>query len=1611
MTKHNLQHSLAWLLRTRHSFDHLEHVTSVVVSGLTPEDAPSSPDEEMARLQLAPQIQSRPKLTTTTPRRNALPTPDPSRTSDDHRSILPSTKARKVETPPQSRTLPRLRCTPQTSDAKLEGSESILDIDEIDLTGDDVTTSSLGEFGDPVRLWKEDAANRSGPPLRKKGKKRKSDEYHADIRSPTSAHGKAKRRQYSPSVDCAPPSDLQYSSSSNNGTRIQALPHTVSEEFSDDAMDSDLEALHEAEVFLEPPKLPCSQGLDVRSQVSLRPSPTNSMLGPESQSRNNVMTKTPIRRERWPSISETPIGIQKNCSPSQPSSRIQAKFEPWSPSKLRSQPQKDPTPALLDRVSASPLKRNGTFTGVSESLTTEQKHIVNRFITDGLDQCQGLLERLEKSKKDIQKRIGDEVCAHGAYSDHLPQMLVSIEQKLVSIRELVDGHTAMSRLMDQRKKLTNRREELEESGYILNPMEEGNVLMSLCMDINRSMVEMKARELAIFKLLEKAGVSTNSSLTEHFQVSPSKVSPAKQVLVESTQRPGLHTGRGVREDTYGSSEHISTQSVVQTPSGKHLDGPERRKQSRSTQQEKAILMSPDQNTMSRTKRTKKLAAGAGASPSHKNRNSHQDTALSKSYTRTMGSPPSDNLFDDLDDDFGFELDDDEELLKLTEAMEHSTASALNDVQPGRSGRSALSEVSDNIRRLSPTKRPSNHASSSNSSLMQFSWSKDVGSALKKKFHLHGFRQNQLEAINATLGGKDAFVLMPTGGGKSLCYQLPSVVESGRTHGVTVVVSPLLSLMQDQVDHLQKLHIQAFLINGETSAQHRKHVLQAFQHSEPQRFIQLLYVTPEMLNKSVAIVDGFLNLYRRGLLARIVIDEAHCVSQWGHDFRPDYKALGDIRKQFKNVPVMALTATATENVKMDVIQNLGMENAEVFKQSFNRPNLSYEVRPKGTQAQVLEEIAQLIDQSYSGQAGIIYCLSKKNCETFASALRDQFNINARHYHAGMPSAERIDTQKRWQSGEFKVIVATIAFGMGIDKPDVRFVVHQTIPKSLEGYYQETGRAGRDGARSGCHLFYSYRDTTTLKKMIEDSEDGNYEQKERQKRLLRNVIQFCENRSDCRRVQVLEYFNEHFQRQDCGKTCDNCNSTDRFETCDFRDHAKNIIQLVRQVQQEDVTLLHCVDVYRGGKSKKITELRHDRLSQYGLGDALGRGDVERLFYRLMSEDALGSKHVMNHGGFPTQYATVGPKALRFEQSRDPWELDILVSPRGKDKAKKSAKAKGRKNATAVKSAPDDYPASTNVSSPVQPRARGKQPLRRQVLDSSEDEDEGEDSDGFAPVREYGAPRSIKKAQIGPAITNDEQMMDLGEIHQFILEDFVDKARSELGRILIAKNLKQKPVSDTVLREIAIHFPRTDAGLRKMTGMNTEMYKICGPALLRLVKSAYNEYKAMVEVEADDDPNHRTVVEISDDDVDESDYSSNSDGASEDATESSHYFGVGDDDVSQFNAMSSFPPSATAQLLIHLQCLKYPISPLTRTKDLRARQALSLEVGRATTEAPEDTGVDLDLVDIARKPGAKAQMKAVKGEKHRRIAAQAQAVEGWEGLHSTKRTRPVEVAVALG
>jgi len=604
------------------------------------------------------------------------------------------------------------------------------------------------------------------------------------------------------------------------------------------------------------------------------------------------------------------------------------------------------------------------------------------------------------------------------------------------------------------------------------------------------------------------------------------------------------------------------------------------------------------------------------------------------FTNFMGSPTRPVLHED---EYG-EDDDDDEMLEVAEELEKRKPESMS--RTTSSQRDVFAETSGNEIRPNPQRvQPRPPQSPVQSDLMQHKWSKDVKAAMRDRFHLRGFRPNQLEAINATLGGKDTFVLMPTGGGKSLCYQLPSIISSGRTRGVTVVISPLLSLMQDQVAHLQKLKIQALLVNGEVSPEHKRLVMDSLKNPHVEKFIQLLYITPEMISKNQRMVSAFRDLHQRKKLARIVIDEAHCVSQWGHDFRPDYKLLGEVRQQFRGVPVMALTATATENVKVDVIHNLEIRGCEILTQSFNRPNLTYEIKRKGRAKDVLQNMAEMINNSYRNQSGIIYCLSRQNCEKIAEKLREEYNIEAQHYHAGMDPLAKNTVQKEWQAGKHKIMVATIAFGMGIDKPDVRFVIHHTIPKSLEGYYQETGRAGRDGKRSGCYLYYGYQDTSALKRMIDDGE-GSWEQKNRQREMLRNVIQFCENRSDCRRAQILGYFNESFGSENCNSSCDNCTSKSIFESRDFTDYARKAIELVKSVESGNVTLLHCVDVFRGAKNKKISEMGHSELQQHGAGSGLERGDVERLFYRLLSEDALAEENVVNKLGFALQYIHVSP-----------------------------------------------------------------------------------------------------------------------------------------------------------------------------------------------------------------------------------------------------------------------------------------------------------------------------------------------------------------------------------
>ncbi|KAJ1330060.1 hypothetical protein BSLG_009782 [Batrachochytrium salamandrivorans] len=435
----------------------------------------------------------------------------------------------------------------------------------------------------------------------------------------------------------------------------------------------------------------------------------------------------------------------------------------------------------------------------------------------------------------------------------------------------------------------------------------------------------------------------------------------------------------------------------------------------------------------------------------------------------------------------------------------------------------------------------------------FPWTKQVFKVLHEVFHLTDFRTNQLEAINATLSSIDCFILMPTGGGKSLCYQLPACCDTGNTVGLTVVISPLLSLIQDQVSRLVQLNILAIAVSSDLSAADKRWAYDELK-KEPLP-PKMIYVTPEMVMRSGQFQSALGDLHRRKRLARFVIDEAHCVSQWGHDFRPDYKELSTLRDRYPNVPIIALTATANDKVKMDIIQVLKINKCVRFQQSFNRSNLRYDVRPKDKQIDT--DIVSFIKTFYPKASGIIYCSSRRACEE-TSAKLVRLGIQAAFYHAGLDKEDRSRIQTAWADNIIHIIVATIAFGMGIDKSDVRFVIHYSIPQSLEGYYQETGRAGRDGKDSICILYYSYRDKSIIDFLIENG-DGNFDQKERQRNNLRQVISYCENSIDCRRQQVLAYFGERFEKESCKQTCDNCRRDAGSTVRDITDIAQSIVKL--------------------------------------------------------------------------------------------------------------------------------------------------------------------------------------------------------------------------------------------------------------------------------------------------------------------------------------------------------------------------------------------------------------------------------------------------------------------
>lgn len=526
---------------------------------------------------------------------------------------------------------------------------------------------------------------------------------------------------------------------------------------------------------------------------------------------------------------------------------------------------------------------------------------------------------------------------------------------------------------------------------------------------------------------------------------------------------------------------------------------------------------------------------------------------------------------------------------------------------------------------------------------------EIYDTLNKRFKLPDFRPDQLEAVVSTLKGEDVFVLMPTGGGKSLCYQLPALIRGGKTSGTTVVICPLISLMQDQVEHLTANNIKAIMISSVDSAAVKNDKLNAFENGH----YELVYLSPEMATRAARVKKVISKLYERGMLARIVVDEAHCVSSWGHDFRPDYKDLSMFKQKYPRLPLMALTGTATVKVRLDIIHNLQMQKPKMFRQSFNRKNLTYKVASKPPN--IFGWVKDYILENQRGKTGIIYCHSRQMCETTALKLQE-WGIRCLFYHSGIDSETKSQIQTAWQRNDIQLICATIAFGMGIDKPDVRFVIHLWIPRTLEGYYQETGRAGRDGNESECIMFYSYKDARLLQVTIQRDDKLEESAKEMHLTKLREVVQYCENKSDCRRRQVLHYFDEKFDSRDCQKMCDNCCSETVSISRDVTEHCANIVKLVELIQRDKVTVIHCQDIYKGSKNSKITKQGHHDNPYHGLGKDLDRGDIERIFFHLLVECGLLEYLVMK-GGFASTYVKLGANAYRFKQGREPVVLSFI------------------------------------------------------------------------------------------------------------------------------------------------------------------------------------------------------------------------------------------------------------------------------------------------------------------------------------------------------------------
>lgn len=557
--------------------------------------------------------------------------------------------------------------------------------------------------------------------------------------------------------------------------------------------------------------------------------------------------------------------------------------------------------------------------------------------------------------------------------------------------------------------------------------------------------------------------------------------------------------------------------------------------------------------------------------------------------------------------------------------------------------------------------------------------------LQDAFGYEHFRGSQQAIVEHVIGGGDALVLMPTGGGKSLCYQIPAIVRQQQGQGTTIVISPLIALMQDQVSSMHEVGVEAAFLNSTLDYDQTRDVEMQLLSGG----YTLLYVAPERLNtpRFLGLLD---ELHAMGKLGLFAIDEAHCVSQWGHDFRPEYRELTVLHERYAGVPRIALTATADSLTRADIVERLQLEDARQFISSFDRPNIRYTIVEK---KDATTQLLRFIEHEHDGEAGVVYCQSRRKVEELADAL-NQAGISALPYHAGLPPETRQLHQHRFLREDGIVMVATIAFGMGINKPDVRFVAHVDMPKNIESYYQETGRGGRDGLPADAWMAYGLQDVVNQRRMIDDSPaDDTFKQVMRGK--LDALLALAEA-TDCRRVRLLAYFGEQYgtggdrdsahpelaaatsgkaPRYTCG-SCDNCIQPPK--TWDGTDAARKLLSTIyRAHEASEITFgtSHIIDIVRGKDTDKVRQFGHDKLSTYGLGDMYSESQLRGVLRQLLAVGALSTQKVHTDAGYSFETLTLcdGSRAvLRGEQAVQLREASAAKTSRSRTRSTKPAAA---------------------------------------------------------------------------------------------------------------------------------------------------------------------------------------------------------------------------------------------------------------------------------------------------------------------------------------------------